>query len=74
MHPPGIHRDGAGDLIVVAVVEDERLDVAVEDQADDFVVSVHDRAARVAADDVCRGDEVERRFQIQSCRTFGLEP
>ena len=69
-----VDRDGPGDLVVVAEVEDQRLDVAVEDQADDFVVAVDDRAARVAADDVGRRDEVKRRVELEPARVAGGEP
>ena len=48
----GIDRDGAGDLVVISKIKHERLDIAVEDQADDFVVAVDDGTAGVAADDV----------------------
>ena len=71
---PRVDRDGPGDPVVVAEVEDERLDVAVEDQADDLVVAVDDRAARVAADDVGRRDEVERRVEVEPAGVARVEP
>jgi len=37
---PGVDRHGSGLAVFVGVVEDERVDVAVEDQADDLVVAV----------------------------------
>ena len=46
-------------------VQHQRLDVAVEDQADHLGVAVDHRAAGVAADDVGRADEVERRLQVE---------
>src|SRR5947209_7003859 len=57
--------DGAGLFFAVDEVQDQRLDVAVEDQAYQLGVLVDDRAARIAADDVGRADEVERRFQVE---------
>ena len=60
-------------FVVVAEVEDERLDVAVEDQADDLIVAVDDRAARIAADDVGRRDEVERRVELEAAGLAGRD-
>src|SRR5262249_55710196 len=60
---PCIDGDGPGHAVVVGEVKHQRLDVAVEDQADDLVGPVDDRAARVPADDVGRGDEVHRRVE-----------
>ncbi len=71
---PGVDRDGPGDFVVVAEVEDERLDVAVEDQADDFIVAVNDRAPGIAADDVGRRDKVERGFQPEPACVAANEP
>ena len=62
-----------GRAVVVAEVEDQRLDVAVEDQADDLVVAVDDRAARVAADDVGGRDEVERRVSRLELARFARD-
>ena len=69
----GVDRDGAGDAVVVGEVEHQRLDVAVEDQADDLVVAVDDRAAGVAADDVGRQTKLNgvSRFSVL---LLGLEP
>src|SRR3981189_2689700 len=62
---PAVH----GDRAVAARVEPEgaaeRMDVAVEDEADDLARAVGHRAARVAADDVVGGDEVEALREIQ---------
>ena len=33
-----VDRDGSRELIVIAEIENQRLDIAVEDQADDLVV------------------------------------
>ena len=60
-----IDRNGPRDSIIVAEVENERLNVAVEDQPDDLIVAIHDRAARVPADDVRRRNEVERRLEAE---------
>ena len=62
---PGIDRHGPRLLVGVDEVEHQRLDVAVEDEPDHLALAVHHRAARVAADDVGRGDEVERRLQVE---------
>ena len=59
-----MHADGPGFLIGVNEVEHQRLDVAVEDDAALFARLVHHRAAAVAADDVGRADEVERRILV----------
>jgi hypothetical protein len=42
-----VYRHGTRDLIIITEIEDKRLDVAVEDQADDLVVAVDYRAARI---------------------------
>ena len=70
----GVDRDGSGHPIVIAEIEDQRLDVAVEDQSDDFIVAIHHGAAGVPADDVCRGYEVEGGLECQPTRAAGIEP
>jgi hypothetical protein len=57
----GIDGYGTGLFVGENAVEDERLDIAVENDANEFVVLVHDRAAAVASDDVCVGNEIEMR-------------
>src|SRR5262245_44297994 len=64
---PAVHAHRPGLLLVEDEVQYQRLDVAVEDQADHLGALVHDRAARVAADDVRGADEVERRRQVELC-------
>src|SRR5215211_3795430 len=54
----GVYGDGAVDRFVVVEVADERLDVAVEDQADQLAVLVDGGRATVSADDVVGRDEV----------------
>ena len=49
---------------VVNEVTDQRLNVAVEDQSDEFAVLIDSRRTRITADDVVRRNEVERRVQI----------
>src|SRR5664279_3049551 len=61
----GIDTDGAGLFVGVNAIEHERLNVAVEDDADEFVRFVHDWTAAIAADDVGVGNEIEWRLQIQ---------
>src|SRR5271166_5430187 len=39
-----VYRYGTRELVIIAVIENQRLDIAVEDQADDLVVAVDDRA------------------------------
>ena len=58
-------RDRPRHLVGVDEIEHERLDVAVEDDAHHLARSVDDRAARVAADDVGRADEIERRVGVE---------
>jgi len=41
------------------------LDVAVEDESDEFGVAVDDGRTTVAADDVVRRNEIERRFKVE---------
>src|SRR6266545_8332989 len=57
------------DRAVVPAVEPEgaaqRMDVAVENQADDFAVAVDHRAAGIAADDVVAGREIEPLRRVQ---------
>ena len=60
-----VHAQGAGLFVVVAEIGGERLDVAVEDDADELSFLVHDRAAGVAADDVVGADEIERHVEIE---------
>src|SRR5712691_8552977 len=62
---PAVDRDRA----VLPAVEPEsaaqRMDVAVENQADDLAVAVDHRAAGIAADDVVAGHEIETLRQIE---------
>src|SRR5262245_20059199 len=53
-------RYGSRLIVGVGEIPDQRLDVAVEDQADDFRVLVDHGASRVAADDVGRRHEIKR--------------
>src|SRR4051812_13565568 len=68
----GIDRDGPRDPIVVDKIQYERLDVAVEDQSDNFVVAIDDGAPRVAADDVGRRDEVQLRVEPEPALVLRL--
>src|SRR5207249_11792244 len=61
----GIDRYSAGLCIGVDAIENQRLDVAVKNDPDEFVRLVYDRAAAVAADDVCIGNKIEMRRQIE---------
>jgi hypothetical protein len=60
-----IDRDGSRLFVGVNAIEHERLNIAVENDADEFVHFVHDRAAAVAADDVGVRDKVIFRFRIE---------
>src|SRR5579884_2272018 len=64
--------DGPGLLLGIDVIQHQRLNVAIEDQADDLGILVDDGTARVAANDVGGADEVERRAHIQL--VFVLHP
>src|SRR5437762_10875652 len=66
------HRDRAHLRVGEREVQHERLDVAVENNADKFRVAVDHRAAGIAADDVRRADEIEGGAQIQAA--LALEP
>ena len=59
------HGHGSGLFFGVDKVPHQRLNVAVEDQADDLGFLVDDRTAGVAADDVGHADEVELRLEIE---------
>src|SRR5437868_8267282 len=61
---------GACLFVIVDKIPGERLDVAIENNAHDFALTVKRRAARVSSDDVRRRDVVQRRRQIQA----GLRP
>ena len=71
-HDRRVNRDGAVHRLVEPEVSRRRMDIAVEDQANEVGVLVNERTAGVATGDVCRGDQVERRRQID--RVLGLEP
>src|SRR6266403_402945 len=55
--------DGYGPCLSVGInaIGHQRLNVAVEDDAYEFVRLVYNRAAAVTADDVCVGNEIEMR-------------
>src|SRR5882672_11245708 len=55
----GIDGDGAGLFVGENAVENERLDVAIENDANEFAGLVHDRAAAIPSDDVGVGNEIE---------------
>ncbi len=57
----GIDRDGARLFVGENAVEDERLNVAVENDSHEFAGLVHDRTAAVTADNVSIGDKIEMR-------------
>src|SRR6266581_3217905 len=63
----GIDRYSAGLCIGVDAIENQRLDIAVKNDPDEFVRLVYDRAAAVAADDVCVGNKIEMCRQIEIC-------
>ena len=58
---------GAGFLIRVDVIEDQRLDVAVENNSDQFALPIDDWTSGIATDDVGGADEVEWCRRIESC-------
>src|SRR5947207_5614957 len=60
----GVDGHRAAHAIVELVVPRERLQVAVEDDADEFARTIDDRTSGVAADDVYRADEIERRGSL----------
>ena len=60
-----MYAQGAGLFVVVAKVGGQRLDVPVEDDADEFGFLVHDRAAGVAANDVVGANEIEGHVEIE---------
>ena len=64
----GINRHCAGLGIGVNAIQHQRLNVAVENDADQLGIFVDDRAAGIATDDVGRANEIERRLQIELAR------
>src|SRR5947208_2174733 len=66
----GVYGDGAGLLFSVNEIEHQRLNVTVEDQTDNFTITIDDRAAGVATDDVGRADEVIGRLEIELALTL----
>src|SRR5262249_35193240 len=60
-----VDRQGSRLRFGIREVEHQRLNVTVEDEADNLTVAVDDGAAAVAADDVGRADEVERHAQFK---------
>src|SRR6266511_6456262 len=54
----GINRHGARLRVGVSAIGTERLNVTVENNADEFICFVHHRTAAVAADDVGVGNEI----------------
>src|SRR3954465_11061038 len=67
-----VYADGACLDVAVREAAGQRLDVAVENDADELPGAVKRRAAGVSADDVAGADEVEWRGQIES--GFFLDP
>src|SRR6266496_5996974 len=68
-HRAHVDRNCPVDGFVVDKITDQRLNVAVEDQANQLSVLVDGWRARIAADDVVGRDEIERRARID-CRLF----
>ncbi len=64
-HPANVDRDGAIVGRVVDEIGRQRLDVAVEDQADQLAFRIDHRRAAIAADDVVGADEVVRDGEVQ---------
>src|SRR5436309_8515680 len=62
---PAVHGDGAVGPRVEPEGAAQRMDVAVEDEADDLARAVDHGAAGVAADDVVGGHEVEALRRIE---------
>src|SRR5262252_5337903 len=60
-----MNRDSAILIGIVNEITDQRLDIAIEDKADDVPVAIDYRGAGVSADDVVGGDEIEGRGEIQ---------
>src|SRR5712692_4000238 len=67
-------RDGAVHRRVESVLAAQRLDVPVEDEADDLQILVEHRRSGVAADDVVRGRHVERRPEVDPPVLVGDQP
>src|SRR2546422_8635688 len=62
---PAVDGDGAVGARVEPEGAAQRMDVAVEDQADDLACAVDHRAAGIAADDVVVGHEIEALRRIE---------
>src|SRR5690242_17670945 len=64
----GIHADGATDHILVHEAPGLRLNVSVEDDADNFSLGIDDWAAGVSADDIGGRDEIKRSVEVECAR------
>jgi hypothetical protein len=60
----GVGEDGAANFIFELEIPGERLNVSVEEDADDFALCVDDRGARVSADAVSGVYGVEDGIEI----------
>src|SRR5665213_2554256 len=58
----GIDGGGAPLLVGVGIIPGKALQVAVENDADEFAGAVNHRTAGVASDDVVGADEIQRGF------------
>src|SRR5947209_5595891 len=69
-----VARDRAVGVVVVVEIVAESLEVAVKDDPDLLAVSIHDRRAGVAADDVGRREEVEHDAAVLAiaAEIFGI--
>ena len=69
-----MHQDRARLNLVKDEVQDEGLDVAVENESDDFALGVDAGTARVAPDDILIRDEVQRRVERRATLFFRVNP
>ena len=67
-----MHRNGAIVRGIEPIVSGDRVDVAVEHQADDSTLGIDQGAARVSTDDVVAGRDAERRVHVEL--PFHLHP
>ncbi len=72
-----MHRDGAGFLIRINIVQHQRLNVTIKNNSHQFAVAIYDRASGIAANDVGGADKIKRRGKIElrftlvpDCRQF----
>src|SRR5262245_53112632 len=66
-----MHGNGSVRFLQVNEIPRETLNVAIENQADEFAIAIDDGRSGIAPDDVRRHDEIERCGEIDLVATLG---